>query len=525
MNANDRLASAAAALRALDGRRRVPAPDLPYAEVLNNARHYLGPFESLPVNLRADLIELCQGEEAVRTLSQGVLSRGLVYSGALLSRFLYGAERLAGRLRVRASPAWKTSIEMTRKFLRRTARQSTHMPAVTRRWLHRLSATVQLWMGRRELATILRSTGFDTRTLEYEYLEGLQQIRGCESVIKRRGVTFTQLIGIDFIQSDGRFWFLEANYNPALMDARLALYEPDQDPWVKALINCARARGLQRIVVYGYRPFSPGHAEALIAGGRKAGVEVTVVDDLFSSRYSVHQRAWLMENGAVGEALVVRAKGFGVLFDRALLSKQQTRRIVEQSPIDWRTAGVALPRLLAPGGEAPNYRPDSRYPNIVAKVDGLDRGAGVTFYKLPRVPQAAHGEADYFEEYHHSDPCLVRLARGKSMLVPDAAGRPWKIRSYALLTPENVEYLSSIKVISGRAVPAQLPEGIVAERNIYLATINEGGGYSACTADEEDACKRAAQAIGEALLEWLRRKYAADFAVPATASATGAPWQ
>jgi hypothetical protein len=228
-----------------------------------------------------------------------------------------------------------------------------------------------------------------------------------------------------------------------------------------------------------------------------------------------------MENGTVDGALVVRAKGFGVLFDRALLSKRQTRRIVEGSEIDWRNAGVALPRLCPPGAEAPNYRPDSRYPNIVAKLDGLDRGAGVTFYKVPRVPQVLDGEVDYFEEYRIPDPCSFRVAEGRSLPLSDESGRAWKIRSYALLAPDNVEYLSSIKVISGRVAPAELADGKVDERNIYLATINEGGVYSACTADEEAACARAAQAIGQALLTWLKQKYAADF-VMANEAAAGA---
>jgi hypothetical protein len=117
---------------------------------------------------------------------------------------------------------------------------------------------------------------------------------------------------------------------------------------------------------------------------------------------------------------------------------------------------------------------------------------------------------DYFEEYRVPDPCPYRIVRGQRLPLPSTAGA-WKIRSYALLTPEGVEYLSSIKVISGLPIPERLPDGKVARKSIYLATINEGGVYSAVTADEDEVYGRVVGAIGDVLLDWLRWKHAADF--------------
>ncbi|MBI3785719.1 MAG: hypothetical protein HY270_20190 [Deltaproteobacteria bacterium] len=442
----------------------------------------------------------------MRTLADGGLSQALILLGLGISRPLYACERAAARLSLPAR---------LRSRLRRSARQSARLPYVVRHSLHRIGAQVRRRLGSRNLNTLLRAEGFDSHTIAFDYLEGLSQQRGCETAIRRQRQTYSLLIGVDFVRSEGNLWFLEANYNPSLVDERLALYEEGNDPWVNRILDCAERRGHRRVVAYGYRPFSPGHATALIDGGRKRGVQVDVIDDLFSRPNAGHPRALLMANGADQEGFVLRAKGYDVLFDDAILSKQLTRRIVEQAPIDWPNVNIRLPRLLPAGQPVPNYVPSSRYPNIVAKIDELDRGAGVSFYKGPIAPPVRDTGADYCEEYRIPDPCCFKLVRGVREEIADESLRAWKIRSFALLTPEGVEYLASIKVISGLTVPEQLPDGPVVRKNIYLVTVNEGGFYSAVTPEEDAEYERGVQVIGNALLAWLRRKYSGDETVAA----------
>ncbi|MFQ5664913.1 MAG: hypothetical protein ACE5I7_00625 [Candidatus Binatia bacterium] len=508
----DRMAEAVAVLKALSSDGTVPRSDLPYDEVLAAPQRYLGPFSALPASLQLYLIRFYRTEEEVRTLASGPLSHSLICGGAVLSRILYRSEHLAARVQARTREPWKGRAGRVRRWLRRTARQSTHLPFILRRWLHRAGAWLRLHTGRPQLATVLRASGFDDRPLGAGYLDGLRQLPGCISVLKRpqAAVTYAQLVGLDFVRSGGIHWFLEANCNPVLMDARLALHTPGGDPWVNNMLRCVLTRGYRRLITYGYRPFPHGHGVALIEAGRRLGVDVKLIDDFFFRRHPGHERAWLMHNGA-SDAFVVRAKTFDVLFDRAVLSKQQTRQIIDQAPVDWAAAGVALPPLVCPGQQAPHYQPDSRFPNIVAKRDDLDRGAGVSFYKLPRVPAKADCDADYFEEYRVPDPCPFQIVRGQQRALPGGAQNAWKIRSYALLTPEGAEYLSSIKVISGVRVPDHLPDGRVARKNIYLATINEGGVYSAVTSDEEEVYRRIVTVVGGALLHWLRLKHGPDF--------------
>jgi hypothetical protein len=509
MDTDVRTAAAVAALRAIPADGRLASAELPYSRVLSDPERHLGPFRALPPYLRAHLVRLFREDEEVRTLAAGAVSSAAAAAGAALSRLLYGAERLVGRTAARASGAWRARYDRLRIRLRIVARRSAHLPFALRRGVRRVSARLQLRRGRCDLGAVLRAEGFDTRPLGFSYLEGIPQVPGCATVLRRAEMSCVLLIGLDFIRSGGVCWFLEGNCNPALMDARLALYTPGDDPWVNALLGCARARGFGRLVVYGYRPFAQGHAAALMAGGRRMGVEVVIVDDLFAARVRGHRRAWLIDERVAAGALVVRAKTFDVLFDRALLSKQQTRQIVEPFADTLQGAGVVLPRLLLPGSAVADYQPTSPYPTAVAKVDGLDRGAGVSFYKLPSVPPAGATAADYFEEYRVPDPCPFRIIAGKRLPLPHAA-RAWKVRSYALLTPEGVEYLSSIKVIAGKPIPPQLAEGVVAEKNIYLATINEGGMYSAVGVEEDETYRRAVAAVGGALLAWVSRKYATD---------------
>lgn len=512
MSDDRRTAEAVAALNTLGPEGTVARADLPYAEVLAAPHRHLGSFAALPVPLQLFLRRFHREEEEIRTLASGRLSSILVGGGAVLSRALYVAERGAARMHARVGSSWKGPTERLRQLLRRTARQSAHLPFLARRWLHRGGARLHCLLGRRDLAAILRAQAFDDRHLGYDYLDGLQQLPGCISVLKRQqpSVTYAQLMGLDFVQSAGLCWFLEANCNPVLMDARMALHAPDADPWVDNLLRCVLTRGYRRLIIFGYRPFRHGHGRALTEAGRRLGVDVEIFDDVFFRRHPGHQRAWLMRDG-ITDAFVLRVKTFDVLFDRAILSKRQTRQIVERAAVDWAAVGVGLPSLLIPGEVAPQYAPESRFPNFVGKRDDLDRGMGVSFYKLPRVPQLTDHGVDYFEEYRVPDPCPYRIVRGQQLPLPSATQGAWKIRSYALLTPEGVEYLSSIKVISGLPIPERLPDGKVTRKSIYLATINEGGVYSAVTADEDETYSRVVGATGGALLDWLKRKYAVDF--------------
>lgn len=507
VTAPDRIAQAVAALKRIDIEGIVSDPNLPYAEVLRAPHEHLGPFDQLPSVLQRWLQRFSREEEEIRTLARGGLSTRLLLVGALLSRGIYAGEQLASRVHARGSNGTRPYTGRMRAFLRRTARQSTHVPFVARRWLHRVGASLRVRAGNRELGNVLRAQGFDDRRLAFQYLRGMAELAGCASVSLRpqSSVTHAQLLGFDFVQSGGRYWFLEANCNPVLMDARLALYSPGADPWVNNMLSCVRAHGARRLVVYGYRPFRHHHGRALAAEGRRLGIDVEIFDDVFFHRHPGHRRAWLMHTDLV-DAFVVRAKTFDVLFDRAILSKQQTRTIVEGADVDWAKIGAGVPALLMPGQEVPDYRPDARYPNIVGKRDDLDRGTGISFYKLPRVPEPT--DSDYFEEYRVPDPCTFRVVQGQRIPLSDYTPRAWKIRSYALLTPGGVEYLSSIKVISGAPVPEHLPDGKVTRKSIYLATINEGGVYSAALPEEDEAYRRVVTAVGEALLGWLRAKHA-----------------
>jgi hypothetical protein len=509
---DSRATEAVAALKALDAQGAVSNPNLSYSEVLRAPARHLGAFDALPGPLQEQLREFCRREEEIRTLARGRLSQALVLAGAALSRTLYGAERLVARAQRRASGPWRLRVERLRQLLRRTARQSTHLPFIVRRALHRTGAWLRFRAGRRDLATVLGAEGFDDRPLAYGYVEGLRQLPGCVSVSARaQPAVHSQLFGLDFVQSAGINWFLEANCNPVLMNARIALYERGDDPWVNNLLRCVTARGLRRLVVYGYRPFSHPHGVVLAEAGRRLGIDVEIRDDIFFRRHPGHGRAWLMDDRQ-GDAFVVRAKAFDVLFDRAILSKQRTREIVDRASAECASAGVQLPPRLTPGHVAPHYEKDGRFPNIVGKRDDLDRGTGIAFYKLPRVPEGLEQTAHHFEEYRIPDACPFRVVRNQRVSVEGDMPRAWKIRSYALLTPEGVEYLSSIKVISGVPVPAQLADGEVARKSIYLATINEGGVYSAVTAAEDEVYRRAVTAVGSVLLQWLRRKYAGDLA-------------
>jgi hypothetical protein len=503
------LARAAAALRRVASARDPVAPELPYAELLRDPGRWLGPFDALPVGLQDALRALHREDEAQRTLAAGALSTLLAGAGAAGSRPLLTLSRWLARASAPLGPRWRRRVQPVRRTLRTLARQPIQWAYRERRALHQRACRVRGALGAADLRTVLGAQGVDFDRLAHGYLHGLAPLPECRAIgsDRPRHTLYTLLLGVDFVKSGGEYWFLEANVNPTLSDARFALYD-DGDPFVDGIFAFTDAHGYRRLAIYGFRPFPLAHARAFEAAGRRRGIAVEVVDDLFSARFDRHRRARVMEPARLADTLVIRARHFDTTSDRMIFLKQRTLEIVERAGANGAApVPIPVPRRFAFGAEAPAYDAASPWPNLVGKIETLDRGVGVFFYKLPRIAAELAQTVDFIEEYKVPDPVEYRLCRGKRERL-QLGRRASKFRSFLLLWPGGVEYLSSIHVVSGLDAPTELPPGPVRDNQIYLATITQGGFYSAVDEHEDAQCRRMASAVGEIVRQWLLKKYA-----------------
>ncbi len=518
--------SAAAVLRRVSSVEDQCDPQLPFDTVLREPTRYLGPFDKLPAELRDSLRKLHRADEEVRTLAAGTTSAALAGVAAVLSRPVFRVNQWVGTLAVSLGPTGEARLAPVRRTLRTIGRQPIKWTYNGRRALHRMACRLRHALGANDLGTILETRRFDVGELGHDYLCGLDYVRGCEAVFQDavRNTLYTLLLGVDFIQSDGQYWFLEINWNPTLVDERMDLYE-GEDPFMEGVLSFVQASGYRRMMVYGHRPFPVIHGRVLQAEGRRRGIAVEVVDDYFSARSDGHRRSLLMEPARLADTFVLRARGFDSVSDRAILSKQRSLEVMRQHNA---TTGVKdtvlLPKRVPFGAAASSYQADSRWPNIVGKIDMWDRGVGVFFYKTPSVPLDLKTKLDYVEEYKVPDPVAYRLCRGKREPI-QGGHRASKLRCFVLISPFATTYLSSIRVVSGLEVPPTLSDGLVQRKQIYLATVNEGGFYSAVDGQDDVLCRTMASRVGEVVRHWLVDKYVSSDTETPPGMAAASAWR
>jgi hypothetical protein len=316
------------------------------------------------------------------------------------------------------------------------------------------------------------------------------------------------LAGCDFLRSGSDMVFLEVNLDPALRPARAAIYEGDDPMWVR-LVDFCRAHGLRRIVVYGYRPFSPTHRETLARQAAPAGIQVRVIDDLLAAGPHARERAYFMDD-AGADSLIVRAKYFRTHFDAAVKDKRLSQQVVE-----WYNARVApaarvrIPRLLSAAEVAARYDAQSRFPTVAVKEAFADRGHGIHFFKGPSVPPLGVPRDLLVQEFVEPDTADRRVVRGREEIVSVPGARHVRIfRMHGLLTHAGPVYLSGHTVTSFEPLPdAPLADGFVRDASRFMANFSAGAGYGQLGATEDAWCRAACEGALAAFQAWVQVKY------------------
>ncbi|MEZ4526382.1 MAG: hypothetical protein R2941_10725, partial [Desulfobacterales bacterium] len=94
----------------------------------------------------------------------------------------------------------------------------------------------------------------DIQNLCYSYVEGFPVDAASGAVWRcpEKSAESTSLIGLDFVPSGGKLYFIEANFNAGFGRERLLMYKDREDPIGKNLVSFALEKKYRKIHIYGH---------------------------------------------------------------------------------------------------------------------------------------------------------------------------------------------------------------------------------------------------------------------------------
>ena len=483
---------AAASVRALRARLEDSRDGGPLAG-LRDPERLLGPFENLPPGVQRSLVRELEEDERWRL-------RGFELGGWHPAAVRMLRTRRYKRL---AKGFTNTTVSLLRDGPR-SAIYALH--GATTRWKGRHAS-------RPSFGSLLRGAGLDPRSLTVYYARGLAQPAGYRGFWHDAGrnVTIGSILGVDLLPAPDGFWYLESNLNPAIRQARTALYERD-DPFVLNLCRFAQEGGYRRLVVVltnnqAIDPVMAGRCETECAARK---IRLTLLEDAYMRR-SRYDQTFRVPEALESDTLVVRLKLYVSNLDTVFHSKQGTHRALE---IYQERSGDRAVRLAPTSDdpEAGEYDPRRPFPNLVYKMPDRDRGTGIVFVK---APSGENARALVTREIERASPgkWTERLSERAARLFDDHHGvfqpyivgsmlegrRLYYVRSHVLLTPLGPQYLSAHRIVGSAPVPAELPDGIVQDRSPYFWKFVTGARFAVPSPEEESRAMQATLGVARGL--------------------------
>ncbi len=476
--------------------RALPASDR--GDLFRQPDKFLGAFESLPSNAQRAILAAIQEQEAwrLRGYSLGPVHTGLV-------RVLF-----EGRLRIQTMLPKSNIVQQGTDALAFGARRAPAdlLSAMAIRWSG--------WSGRRasrpSFGAFLTAAGLDSRLLAACYARPIEQRPGCRGYWYDSEVrlAYGLAVGIDFLQTQSGYVFVENNGTFGQHADRAALYE--HDPFVENMLDCAAEGGFRRLVIVdgNSEGIDPATAQRYESGASRRNIELTLVDreNVAGSRFL---RSYLVPDISTTDTLVIRTKAYPTALDFVVDEKGATHGALSKY-----LAGHPDPDLLLPPSTAQpelgQVDADDPFPNLVYKMPELDQGRGVIMLKARSVEHArelirgrVHAAAGSLQARLQQQ--VKGIGAGGGFFQPyikpvvTAEGSLFKVRAHVLITPQGVKFLSAHRTNSARRLPASLPFGIVEDVGPFLVNHANGGFYTRVPDDQLSAVERAALAVGRGL--------------------------
>jgi hypothetical protein len=480
-------------LRAL--RRRTGWSRVAHRQLWARPEASFGPFQDLPPRLRAALADAVAREMEERSFTVSDRFYRTVHGpifrvGSELAR-LGKRDRLTRGWRKR----WWRGVYVVGRLI------TDGCEALGRGWL---DATRFTPLARTSgLHALWKWAGVDPVLMGVQYVDSIPVDARLSPVYRSDEHTSEScaVVGVDLLLSNGEPVFLEANFNPGMLNNRLELY-PDGDPVCESLCEYAQERGLGRIV---YFPFSSWYfpkelEEAWRALAASLGIELEIRDD--PRQRSPWRRSWqpFMDPASDG-TLYLNSRGLASPLNSLIRMKGLLEPEIEKDggrvPEEQR---IRIPRRIRSAEDLVLPEPGSRFPNLIVKDPIRDRGTGHTLYKTDRIPEGIQSPPHVMYEYIPPD-CMLRGEGG------ERAEYGLSYRCYLLVTPGGPRYLGAKKIVGHLPVPETLGYGPVPDVRPYVINGALAADTIVVTPDEEVRLREGTLRVGRAIHDFLRRKH------------------
>ncbi|MBI3596805.1 MAG: hypothetical protein HY203_06600, partial [Nitrospirae bacterium] len=332
-----------------------------------------------------------------------------------------------------------------------------------------------------------------------------------------RNALVGMVLGLDIIQSSGRYYLLEMNLDAGLLPERHALYAERIDPLVAEIVAVGKELGFRRVVPYA-RHWSAEQVAEFIAAGTAAGVVVTPACFSFISSPGAEPITALPEALERDTFYLVFSSRHSPL-DYYVHDKLCSARWFEAGV---RASGDGLVRSIPTYTRMtiPPLHPDPRWPNLVAKLADFDMGQ---FVLMAKVRDEAEARAALGQDRPEAIPRAFRLSRlmrlgnflthrGHLIYQPfippdiDSDGLIRKLRLMLLVSPLASRFLSVHAAVSPPP-DAPLGFGTVTRDTTLLLTGLPGLPRRRVERRVEEEAATAAAKIGPILDRAVRAKF------------------
>jgi hypothetical protein len=321
------------------------------------------------------------------------------------------------------------------------------------------------------------------------FLLATQQIMGC------------CLIGMDFMPSNGRLYFLEANFNVGHYVSRHEMF-PEGDIVCRKLVEWALENKCSDIIFYptNFTYFDGKLESAWEKMAKDKNINIEIIDDAYvGSPYNRRRGPFIEVKGK--NKIIVNGRYIGepvavTIAKKGLLEKL----ILNFNKSNGNELNIPIPKELIKDHQVPKVK--GCYPNIIVKRHGFDQAKGIELYKDDKLPEKMKTGSDFIAfEYLVPDTVEIEINGQKNKHIHT-------FRCYLLLTPKGAVFLGARKDVS--AVPLSddiLPYGQLQNLKGYIVNVNIGDLVMAPDEKELEATEKASLVIGEVIMSYLSKKF------------------
>jgi len=249
------------------------------------------------------------------------------------------------------------------------------------------------------------------------------------------------LIGIDFMPSNGKLYFLEANFNVGHYMARHEMF-PDGDIVCRKLVEWASEHRFSEILFYPTNfTYFDGSLECLWKiMAKEKNINIDIVDDAYiGSPYNRKRGPFIKFKGE--NKLVVNGRYIGEPVSVTIAKKGLLEKLIRDYNKSYSNGfRIAIPNELTKDCDVPKVK--ECYPNIIVKRHGFDQAKGIELFKNDTLPEKVKPGSDLIAfEYLVPDTVEIEIDGQKNKHIHT-------FRSYLLLTPKGAVFLGARKDVS-----------------------------------------------------------------------------